>query len=217
LKQHPFNEGSKLAKIYTILSDQKWHCGKHELPGTQPAKAIQIMRQHGFQIVNETKFCQACKDKTVHRRLTSVKPVAASFVRLQIPRKLRERVLKHYKNTEAITLREMIPNLLEVDHRFPQVRWSRDEQYNPNMSESELHQRFQLLTREHNLWKSRYCEHCRDTGERGPFIGINYFAAGEKTWDSKIPKDDPKGCEGCFWYNPSFWRQELNAALEKKA
>jgi hypothetical protein len=50
-------------------------------------------------------------------------------------------------NVEAITLREMVPNQLEVDHRFPQVRWSGDESYDPNMSEEDLHSKFQLLTR----------------------------------------------------------------------
>ncbi len=54
----------------------------------------------------------------------------------------------------------MIPNQLEVDHRFPQVRWSEDETYDPNMSVDEIYAKFQLLTRQHNLWKSRYCENC---------------------------------------------------------
>lgn len=108
--KHPFNEGTKLAQIFTILSDGKWHCGKHELPGTQPAKAIQIIRQHGFDIENSTRYCDKCKDKTVHRRLTSTVPVESSFVRLQFPSKLRQRVLKHYNNIEAITLRKMISN-----------------------------------------------------------------------------------------------------------
>ncbi|GAI79334.1 unnamed protein product, partial [marine sediment metagenome] len=59
-------------------------------------------------------------------------------------------------NIEAISLREMVPNQLEVDHRFPQVRWSKDESYDPELNEDELHSKFQLLTRQHNLWKSRF-------------------------------------------------------------
>ncbi len=172
---HPFNEGTKLAQVFTILSDGEWHCGKHELPGTQPAKAIQIIRQNGFNVEKKTMHCPTCNDKTVHRRLLSTTPEAPSFVRLQIPSGLRQRVLNHYKNTEAITMREMVPNQLEVDHRFPQVRWSKDESYDLDMTEGDLHRKFQLLTREHNLWKSRYCEHCKVTGERGTFIGIDFF------------------------------------------
>ena len=74
MTKHPFNVGTKLAKVFTILSDGEWHCGKHELPGTQPAKAIQIIRQHGFSIENSTRLCSRCKDKTVHRRLISTTP-----------------------------------------------------------------------------------------------------------------------------------------------
>ena len=61
--KHPFKEGTKLAKNFMILSDGKWHCGKHELPGTQPAKAIQIIRQHGFQIENKPNIVLFVKRK----------------------------------------------------------------------------------------------------------------------------------------------------------
>jgi hypothetical protein len=213
MTKHPFNVGTKLAQIFTILSDGKWHCGKHGLPGTQPAKAIQIIRQHGFEIKNDTRHCPFCKDKTVHRRLISTEPVKPSFIRIQFPRKLRIRILKRYNNTEAITMRKMIPNLLEIDHRFPQVRWAKDESFEPEMTDHELHNRFQLLTREHNLWKSRYCEHCKETGERGTFIGINYFYAGGPRWDKKFSSNDEQGCVGCFWYNPDIWRKNLNVKI----
>jgi hypothetical protein len=176
---------------------------------------IQIIRQHGFTIENQSTYCEVCKDRTVHRRLVSTEPEKASFVRMQLPGDLRKRVLKHYENIEAVTLREMVPNQLEVDHRFPQVRWSKDEIYDPNMSEEEIQAKFQLLTRQHNLWKSRYCEHCAQTGERGTFIGINFFAIGGPKWDPQYPTDDERGCYGCFWYDPDVWRQEINVLVEK--
>jgi len=111
-------------------------------------------------------------------------------------------------------MRKMVANLLEVDHRFPQVRWSKDEAYDPEMSEDELHGKFQLLTRQHNLWKSRYCERCAQTGERGTFIGINFFGEGGPVWDSKCKEDDERGCRGCFWYDPDVWRNALNELIE---
>ena len=211
---HPFNEGTKLAKIFTILSDGKFHCGKHELPSTQPAKAIQIIRQHGFQIENKNQYCSVCKDKTFHRRLVSTEPIKPSFVRTGLPAKLRKRILKYYNNIEAITLRQMLPSQLEVDHRFPQVRWSKDEICDPEITEDEIHNKFQLLTSNHNLWKSRYCERCFKTNERGTFIGIDYFYHGNRIWDNGIHKNDEKGCIGCFWYNPDEWRKNLNKRLK---
>jgi len=213
-EDYPFKEGTKIYRIFTILLDKEWHCGKHELPGTQPAKAIQIIRQHGFDIENKTIFCAVCHDKTMHRRLVSLQPIKDSFIRLQIPQKLRRRILSHYRNIEAITLRELLSAQLEIDHRFPQVRWSRDEEFDPNMSDEEIRRRFQLLTRENNLWKSRYCERCKAIGERGTFIGINYFAEGGSQWNPNIPDDDERGCYGCFWYNPDVWRTSLNSLLE---
>lgn len=214
MAKHPFNEGTKLAQIFTILSDGEWHCGKHELPGTQPAKAIQIIRQNGFNIINKTLYCNSCKDKTVHRQLTSTEPIKDSFIRIQLSAKIRKRVLNLYNNTEAITMREMVPNLLEVDHRFPQVRWTKNEEYDENMSDEELKRKFQLLTREHNLWKSRYCEKCFETGQRGTFIGIKYFVYGDSCWDKNISSDDEKGCYGCFWFNPDLWRNSINNKLK---
>lgn len=215
MKENPFKEGTKIYRLFATLLDQEWHCGKHELPGTQPAKAIQIIRQNGFIIENRTMLCDICGEKTVHRRLASLKPANNSFLRLKIPQKLRKRVFEHYKNIEAITLRALKSEQLEVDHRFPQVRWSRDEEFDINMPNEEIYRRFQLLTRENNLWKSRYCERCKATGERGKFIGIDFFVEGGHQWDPGIPEDDERGCYGCFWYNPEVWRDALNALIRQ--
>ena len=109
----------------------------------------------------------------------------------------------------------MIPNQLEIDHRFPQVRWAQDETYGPDMLEEQICQKFQLLTRQHNLWKSRYCERCKQTGERGTYVGINYFYSGSGNWDNNIPSEDERGCIGCFWYDPETWRNALNSELKR--
>ena len=151
----------------------------------------------------------------MHRRLISIEPTNTSFVRFPIPETLRKRILKLFNNTEAITLRELFPNQLEVDHRFPQVRWSKDEYFDAKMSDDEIYKRFQLLTRENNLWKSRYCERCKQTDIRGTFIGINYFFVGQQKWSSEIPPDDEQGCVGCFWHDPGTWRASLNEVLSQ--
>jgi hypothetical protein len=109
----------------------------------------------------------------------------------------------------------MVTNQLEVDHRFPQVRWSRDESYDPSMAEEEIHSKFQLLTRQNNLWKSRYCEHCVQTRERGTFIGINFFYEGCPNWSPEFSSDDERGCYGCFWYDPRKWKDALNAFIQR--
>ena len=50
----PFKEGTKIYRIFTTLLDQKWHCGKHKLPGTQPAKAIQI-KSANMDLISRTE------------------------------------------------------------------------------------------------------------------------------------------------------------------
>lgn len=211
MAEGPFNKGTKIHRIFMLLADGEWHCGKHELPGTQPAKAIQIIRQNGYQIENKAILCPVCADKTVYRRLISTEPSNITIVRSALPEALKKRVKAVYGNVEAITQRTCQPAELEVDHRFPQVRWSKPEDINsPEMSDSEIVAKFQLLTRQNNLWKSRYCERCKESGVRGTFIGINYFYEGGPTWPSNIAEDDERGCHGCFWYNPDKWRQSLN-------
>jgi hypothetical protein len=213
----PFKEGTKIFLVFQTLSDGNWHCGKHELPGTQPAKAIQIIRQNGYKIENKTILCSICNDKTVHRRLISTSPTNVSIVRSALPEALKKRVKVVYKNVEAVTQRTYQPAELEVDHRFPQIRWSKPEEINSlDMSDTEILVKFQLLTRQHNLWKSRYCERCKQTRIRGTFIGINYFYEGGPTWPEDVPEDDERGCHDCFWYNPDTWCQSLNALIDRQ-
>ncbi len=205
----PFNEGTHLYKTFEILSDLKWHCGKHELPGTQPAKLIQNIRQKGYEVGRF--FCQTCGDKIEHRRLVSTTPTGDVVVRSALPERLKRRVKQLYNNTEAVTQRTDQSEPLEIDHRFPQVRWSSPEGINdPDMSDKVIFEKFQLLTRKNNLWKSRHCENCVQTGKRGTFIGIEYFYQGGPTWPEHIAADDERGCHGCFWYNPDEWRRSLN-------
>lgn len=210
---NPFNQGTKQAEVFDILSDMKWHCGKHELPGTQPAKNIQIMRQHGYTVENDTRMCGKCGYRTVHRRLVSTTPTCHSRIREPLPPGVRERVLALYDCTDVVSLRKELPALLEVDHRFPQVRWGGDEVHDSFDDDVDLRAKYQLMTRSHNLWKSRYCERCAQTGQRGTFIGIEYFYEGGPNWDHELESDDERGCIGCFWYNPDAWRAALNAFL----
>jgi hypothetical protein len=116
----PFNKGTQVYKIFEILSDGNWHCGKHELPGTQPAKPIQFIRQNGYEVENSRIHCSVCGYPTVHRRLVSTSPTRVSIVRSALPESLKRRAKALYKNVEAITQREYQSAELEVDHRFPQ-------------------------------------------------------------------------------------------------
>lgn len=221
MTSNPFKEGSTQNHDFNILSDLSWHCTKCELKSGQ-AKTWQMWRQEkGIQVdMGENGrwdariFCKKCNRTTVHRKLKSLEILDETKTRSGISSALIKRVKDLYKNIEAVFLREFSSNQLEVDHKFPQVRWGKNEEENKkNMSESEIKDKFILLTRSNNLLKSRQCERCMKTGKRGCFPGIYYWFKGDENWDKKIDKYDKEGCEGCFWNNPYKWREELNKII----
>jgi len=223
MANNPFRKGSKQHHDFEVMKDLEWHCSKCELKSGQ-AKTWQMWRQEkGIQIdIDEDGhcykiiYCDNCGEKIHHRKLKSLKLLDTTKSRSSISPVLTKRVKKIYNNEEALFLRQISPNQLEVDHKFPQIRWNKDEEENKSdMSKKEIKEKFILLTRSNNLLKSRCCERCFKTGERGNFPGIYYWFKGMKNWDNKIDKYDEKGCEGCFWYNPYKWREEINKIVKK--
>ena len=219
---NPFKPNTTSYHDWEVLKDLKWHCTKCELKSAQ-AKTWQVWRQRGIQLDMDEKgnfykriFCSNCKMVTVHRKLKSLEILEETKTRSGISPYLARRVKQVYKNEEAVFLREMSPNELEVDHKFPQVRWCEDEKENKStMSDNEIKQKFILLTRSNNLLKSRYCERCVKTGKRGHFPGIYFWYKGDEYWRGKN-KCDEKGCVGCFWYDPYKWREELNKLIKNR-
>ena len=57
--------------------------------------------------------------------------------------------------------------------------------------------------------KNNFLKECAKTGKRANgYRVIEYWYKGNKNYDAKI------GCEGCFWYNPTKWREELNKKIK---
>ena len=88
---------------------------------------------------------------------------------------------------------------------------------------NKFRKKFQLLKKDdsgnHNLLKSRACERCIQTGERGTLLGIDYYYVGDKNWPKDVPAigiEAKKGCEGCAWYDVNQWRQSLNEHIKKE-
>lgn len=222
MNNNPFKEGTTSYNDFNVLSDLKWHCTKCELKSGQ-AKTWQIWRQNGIQLDKDEKenfyktiFCQNCNNKTVHRKLVTLNISEDTKTRSNLPKTLADRIKKILKFEEAMFLRKMPPKELEIDHKFPQIRWKGNEDINnADMSEGDIKDKFILLSRSSNLLKSRHCEKCYKTGERGTFPGIYYWFKGGKFWDKKIDKHDKKGCEGCFWNDPDKWRCALNKEVNK--
>jgi hypothetical protein len=219
---NPFNNPNTTSyNDWEVLKDLNWHCTKCELKSGQ-AKTWQVWRHSGIQLAKDEKdnfykvqFCKTCDMNTVHRKLETLEVLDDTKVRTGIPVSLARKIKILYKNVEALFLREFAPKELEIDHKFPQIRWENDEEENKvSMSEDEIKSKFILLTRSNNLLKSRQCEKCVKTGERGNFPGIYFWHVGDKSWQGKS-KSDESGCVGCFWYDPYKWRDELNKIVNK--
>lgn len=219
---NPFKENTTSHHDWEILKDLKWHCTKCELKSGQ-AKTWQVWRQEkGVQLDKnkkglwyDTQPCPTCGYNTVHRKLKSLEILDETKSRAGISTYLASRIKKLYDNQEAFLLRELTPNQLEIDHKFPQIRWGDNEKENSlTMSESEIKKRFVLLNRSNNLLKSRHCEKCVKTGKRGIFPGVYFWHQGDENWQGE-DKYDENGCVGCFWYDPYQWREELNKIVNK--
>ena len=219
MKINPFKPNTTSYHDWEVLKDLQWHCTKCELKSGQ-AKTWQVWRQNGIQLDTDEKgnfykriYCSKCDMKTIHRKLKSLEILEDTNARSGISPYLARKVKQVYNNQEAMLLREMPPRELEVDHKFPQVRWCKDEQENKiTMNEEEIRSKFILLTRSNNLLKSRYCERCVKTGKRGHFPGIYFWYDGDENWRGENECDE-NGCVGCFWYDPYIWREELNKLI----
>ncbi|HHX68112.1 MAG TPA: hypothetical protein GX708_08700 [Gallicola sp.] len=219
MSKNPFTKGTNSYVDFETMSDLKWHCSKCELLSGQ-AKTWQIWRQEiGLSLKQDSKknyykriFCNNCNITTVHRGLVSLEvDTAGTRARSTMPTALRKRIIDYYGSTDAFTLRKETPNKLEVDHRFPQVRWTEAESENTiNMSEDEIQEKFMLLTRENNLLKSRQCEKCAESNIRPGGYGINFWYEGNEEWTEDLK------CKGCFWYDPQAWRDAVANILKEK-
>ncbi|MDR2341800.1 MAG: hypothetical protein LBD84_01995 [Campylobacteraceae bacterium] len=134
---NPFSEGTNSYHDWNILKDLKWHCTKCELISGQ-AKTWQIWRdEKGIQFEEPTPrrwekrvFCVHCNKTTSHRKLKTLELLQTVSVRAKMTPEFTKRVKDLYKKEEAVFLRKLSYGELEVDHRFPQIRWNTNENNN---------------------------------------------------------------------------------------
>ena len=168
---NPSNEGTKRAQTFEILSDCEWHCSSCELPSSQPAKDIQMLRKEGFEFVQNTGqgqgdflHCDNCADTTFHRKIKYPFPTSKPITRQDMPDWFKRKVRDIYDHRDAFD-GSSPSTTFAVDHRVPEVRWEESEDFDyESMSEDDIWEHFQILSRKHNLLKSRKCEQRWGTG-----------------------------------------------------
>ena len=214
---NPSSMSTKKGRTFDVLTDLQWHCSECELSGSQPAAYIRDFRDEGFEFVSNTggkgeydrRYCESCGEDTTHRRLKYAFPSQKPITRQEMPESFKERVRELYDHRDAFDLSSP-GSTAEVDHRRPRVRWDEPEDFDyENMTDAEIKEHFQTLSGRNNLMKSRKCEQCVETGERPPFLGIEFYYEGGPEYEEEI------GCEGCGWYNPHKWRDAVTEILDQ--
>jgi hypothetical protein len=179
----------------------------------QPASTFREIKKLGYEFEElsigrwgKQMFCPICDQVTTHYKLLNTEPTVKEHRRCVITKQSRDRVIKLLEGKDAFT-NATISSVPEVDHKVP---WTKlDEDINiSKISDEEIKENFQLLTREHNLLKDRACRKCRETNKRPPFLGIKFWYLGNNEYHGT--------CEGCGWYDGSKWREEINKCIENK-
>ena len=206
---------SKIDDFLAVYKENlgKWTCAVHTTGDNQPAATFREVKKLGYDF-EEPAFgrwakrmkCNICGKTTSHYKLLHPEPTFASHKRLTITASSRAHILKLFGNRDAFT-GASISSTAEIDHRVPWTRLDKDIDVT-ELTDKEIKEHFQLLTREHNLLKDRACSHCKMYNERPPLFGIEFWYDGNKQYCGT--------CIGCGWYDSETWRQKLNDLLTKK-
>lgn len=205
--------------FFDALIDGKWKCVVCQLPPNRNwARRVQDIKELGYTIATNTSMkCPNCEKNTTHLVLLRLPRGTQSGYETFSPT-LIKRIFKVLKNTDAYENRVRTPHGLLPDHKFPEIRWDDNcIRENPHdMSDTDIKQKFQLLTNQRNQQKREVCRTCYQTGKRGTPFDINFFYDGGGEWPKDVPKigiGAEQGCKGCGWYDLEEWRTSLNQLL----
>lgn len=189
----------------------EWTCASHIMTSDQAAAVSRTARNRGYYFEKtgpqrwaKKLYCPICQRKSTHYKLLKTEPIFTEHTRCKINAQTRERILKLFENKDAFT-GASISSKPEIDHKIPWTRLEHDIDAS-NLSDEEIKQHFQLLTRDHNLLKDRRCAYCKEHNIRPPFLEIPFWYEGDSQYTGS--------CEGCGWYDGKKWREELSKKLK---
>ena len=189
----------------------KWTCSYCASGSGQPAATFREIKKKGYKFEEvspgrwaKTMYCHKCRDDRSHYKLLAMKPVMPEHQRCTIDDASRKRVLALLNGRDAFT-GASISSTPEIDHKIPWTRLDGDLNIRL-LSDREIKEHFQLLTREHNLLKDRMCGKCKLDNIRPPFFGIPFWYEGDEHYCGS--------CVGCGWYDGAKWREEISKKVK---
>ena len=184
----------------------KWTCGYCGSDSNQPAAIFRELKKRGYKFEEtapnrwaKEMYCQNCGTNRTHYKLLAMEPVMPEHQRCTIDAASRKRVIALLNGRDAFT-GASISSTPEIDHKVPWTRLEGDLDIRM-LSDDEIKEHFQLLTREHNLLKDRMCGKCKLSNIRPPFFGIPFWYEGNQNYCGS--------CCGCGWYDGVKWREEI--------
>lgn len=197
-------------RLYALRNLNKWICSVCASGSNQPAAIFREVKALGYVFEEPapnrwatSRFCATCGELRSHYRLTSATPEFSVRQRIAISNDQRRRILTLLDRRDAFT-GASISSTPEIDHKVPWTRLTEDIDA-AALSDSEIREHFQLLTREHNALKDKNCASCKISDIRPPFFGISYWYSGGSEYAGS--------CEGCGWHDGARWRESVNAEL----
>ncbi len=228
--ERSFDKTTKVYQVYLVLKDQQWHCreceythtGITQIAGGSGIQGLQrgTKSRLGMKIESGNHLCVECGRTTRHDRWQG--GYESSVQSASMPSNFVRRVIAVLGSRDVVEGTERPSTQLTIDHKLPMLRWNNTtKKIQTNyaaMDDDDIRTHFQLLKKSngsvsHNLLKSRACERCYKTGNRGTPFGIAFFYSGNNKWKPRS-KTNPKGCEGCGWYDFALWRRRLNNKLK---
>lgn len=189
----------------------KWTCSYCASGSGQPAATFRGIKKKGYKFEEvspgrwaKTMYCPKCRDDRSHYKLLAKKPVLPEHQRCAIDDASRKRVLALLNGRDAFT-GASISSTPEIDHKVPWTRLDGDLNIRL-LSDREIKEHFQLLTREHNLLKDRMCGKCKLDNIRPPFFGIPFWYEGDEHYCGS--------CVGCGWHDGVKWREEISKKVK---
>ncbi len=190
----------------------KWTCGYCGSNSNQPAATFRELKKRGYEFEEcspnrwgKEMYCPKCGANRTHYKLLCLEPVQPEHKRFNIDNQSRIRVISLLGGRDAFT-GASISSRPEIDHKVPWTRLEGDFDIK-TLTDAEIKQHFQLLTREHNLLKDRACDKCKLTDKRQPLFGIRFWYSGDECYRGT--------CEGCGWHDGVKWKEELQKRLDK--
>lgn len=201
--------------VFKSLLTGHWECrscGAGKI-NNQPAARIRDIKKNGFIVATQSKYCPSCQKKQYHDILLpiEVETDIKSELRKPISESKKAEIIKVLGSKDAFFNAYRPPEQFVIDHKFPSQRWKEEETENEGLTTPEIKEKFQLLTNQSNMLKSRLCDRCCSTGKRPDFLGIKWYYSGGEDW--KETDQIGNGCFGCPWYDLEVWKEKINEEL----